>query len=181
MVKSLFERAAAGEGGAGGAQSDAGFEDVGVVAAFGGIFAPEEDVRVGVDEAGEDGGVGEVDDVEAGDSAGVAGDFYDAVILDEDELVFERRVGGAVDQGACADDGEAVVCGGWRLGLRGVNCGGECDCGAEGIAAANFRVGMGILRGSGGSLPQEGWIWQGGEFDFGDGREAETRRGGRAE
>src|SRR3984957_9912724 len=44
--ETLFESAAAGEGGAGGAESDSGFQDIGVVAAFGGIFAPEKDVRV---------------------------------------------------------------------------------------------------------------------------------------
>ena len=39
--ETLFERAAAGEGGACGAQSDASFEDVGVVAAFGGESSPQ--------------------------------------------------------------------------------------------------------------------------------------------
>ncbi len=137
--KTLFESAAAGEGGAGCAEGDAGLEDVGVVAAFGWVFAPEKDVGVGVDEAGEDGGVGEVDDVEAGGRlGGGGGDFYDAVVLDDDDLVFERRVGGAVDEGAGADDGDPFGCGGRRLGLRGVNCCDECDCGAEGGCGCEF-------------------------------------------
>src|ERR1700760_1330260 len=70
--EALLKRTAAGEGGACGAESDPCFEDVGVVSAFGGVFAPEKDVRVGIDEAGEYGGVGKVDYVEAGDSASVA-------------------------------------------------------------------------------------------------------------
>src|SRR5580704_420375 len=118
--ETLFESAAAGEGGARGAEGDAGFEYVGVVAAFGRIFAPEEDVRVGVDQAGEDCGVGKVDDVEAGGRlSGGGGDFYDAIVLDEDELVLEGRVGGAVDERAGADDGFGVL--GVGGGLR------DCD------------------------------------------------------
>ena len=117
--EALVESAAAGEGGARGAECDSGFEDVGVVATFGGVFAPEEDVRVGVDESGEDCGVGEIDDVEAGGRLGGRGrDFNDPVVLDEDELVFERGGGGAVDEGAGADDGLGILALGW---LR------ECD------------------------------------------------------
>src|ERR1700735_654174 len=87
--------------------------------AFGGGFAPEEDVRVGVDESGEDCGVGEIDAVEAGGRLGGRGrDFNDPVVLDEDELVFERGGGGAVDEGAGADDGLGILALGW---LR------ECD------------------------------------------------------
>src|ERR1700743_888149 len=115
--ETLIEGAAAGESGPCGAQGDAGFENVGVVAAFGGVFAPEEDVRVGLDESGEDGGVEKIDNVESGGRLGGGGrDFYDAVVVDEDELVFERGGGGAVDQNAGTDYGFGVL---GSSGLRG--------------------------------------------------------------
>ena len=54
--ESLLERAADSEGGARGAQRDSGVQDVRIVAALGGVFTPEKNVRVRIDEAGKHNG-----------------------------------------------------------------------------------------------------------------------------
>src|SRR5690242_12959838 len=56
--ESLFERAADGKSGTRSPERDARFQYVDVVAALGGILSPEEDVCVGVNQAGQHRGVG---------------------------------------------------------------------------------------------------------------------------
>jgi len=61
----------------------------------------QQDVGVGVDQAGEDGAIGEVDDRNVGSLRAHVGprpDRHDALILDQDPLVGAGLVGDAVDQ-----------------------------------------------------------------------------------
>src|SRR5262249_30688735 len=99
-----------------GAQCNASVENVGVVAALLGFFTPQKDVCMGVDEAGEDRGLGEVDNSGAGRNRGVGGgDLFDLAAADEDELIGLRSAADGVNESARAEYRKL-------LGLRVLSC-----------------------------------------------------------
>jgi hypothetical protein len=87
--EALFERSAHGDGSARGAEGRRVFQDVHVVAAFGRIFSLQEDVGVGIDEAGQNGGFGEIDNGGVGRDlrGGGIAHALDTVAADDDHLV----------------------------------------------------------------------------------------------
>ena len=84
------------------------FQDVGVVAALRRVFSLQEDVSVGINQAGQHGGVREVDGGGAGRDfrGGSVRDAFNAVAANHDDLIAARLVGLAIDEHAGANDGD---------------------------------------------------------------------------
>ena len=91
----LLQGAARGDCGPRRAQSQGSMKNIGVVSALVRVFSLQKDVGVRIDEAGQNGFLGEIDDVGAGgySCAGRVGDTLDAVATDDDDLIMTRRVG----------------------------------------------------------------------------------------
>ncbi len=75
----------------------------------------QQHVGVVVDQAGQDGGMAEIDDAGAGGSGNIGADLRDAVAFDQDVLVGEDLAGADVDEFASLDEDFFLRCGG--LGL----------------------------------------------------------------
>ena len=88
------------------AQRERGVQDVGVVSPLRGIFALQENVRVGIDEAGQDRGFRQVNHSRAGGNlrGRRIANTLDAIAVDDDHLIVPRLVGLAVDEGTGAND-----------------------------------------------------------------------------
>ena len=93
----------------------------------------EHDVSVAIDEAGEDGRLGKVDDVGAGWDLDLVGgsDARDFFAVDDDDLIAEHFAGADVEKMAGADVGVGVGpgCGegGGRRDERGDDSGCKCE------------------------------------------------------
>jgi hypothetical protein len=142
----LLQGAAGGHRGPRGAEGEGLLEELGVVAALRRVLALQEEVRVGVDEAGEDGRGGKVDHGRAlrRRSRGGVAHGFDAMAAHEDELIAARRERPAVEQTAGADDDEGI--GGIRRrheGRRQRNGDGRC-CGRrlESLRHGQTRAGV---------------------------------------
>ena len=106
--KALLQRPPGGNRGPRRPQGQRIFQDVGVIAALRRVFSLQEDVGMGVDQAGENRGMGEIDQVGARGNfcAGSVGNAFDAVAPNHDDLVAAGLVGLAVNQHARANDGD---------------------------------------------------------------------------
>ena len=84
------------------------FQDVGVVASLRRVFSLQENVGMGIDQAGQYGGVREIDGGGAGGNfgAGSVRDAFNAVAANHDDLIAARLVGLAIDEHARANDGD---------------------------------------------------------------------------
>src|SRR5262249_5446223 len=101
----LLESATHGDGGPRGPKGERREQELRVVAALRGVLALQADVRVGVDQAGQHGGRGQVDDARPGRRGGAGRVPYglDATAAHDDHLVALGLIGPAVDQRAGAD------------------------------------------------------------------------------
>src|SRR5208282_3002542 len=72
-----------------------------------GDVALKQNMRVGVDEARKNGGVGEIDEFNAGGRSAAGSDAHDFVALDKDEGIGDGGVRFAIDQAAGAN-GDAL-------------------------------------------------------------------------
>ena len=115
--ETLRERPARRHGRPGRAEREAVHQELRVVATLGGILSLEKDVRVAVDQPGQDGRSGEVDRGRAGGNlrGGRVAHRLDPVAADDDHLIAPRGRGPAVDERPRADDRDGVGPGG---GLR---------------------------------------------------------------
>ncbi len=109
--EALLQRAPSRDRGPRRAQGQRIFQDVGVIAALRRIFSLQEDVGVGIDQAGQDGGVRKIDGIGARRNfrAGSVGDAFDAIAANHDDLIAARLVRLAVDQNAGANDDDDLV------------------------------------------------------------------------
>jgi hypothetical protein len=106
-----------------------------LVVISGGDVPLEQDMRVRVDETGEAGFAGEIDDVRSGGLAGA--DVADLVAFDSDDDVFARCVGFAVEERAAAEIADL----GRRLRvLREGDGGEEQGSDQEGRALERWRI-----------------------------------------
>ena len=117
--KTLFQRAPGRNRRPRRAQRQRISQDVGVVAAMGRFFSLQKDVRVGIDQAGENGIARKVDDRGARGNlcSGRVGNAFDAVATNHDDLIAAGLIGFAIDEHARADDGYSLRRSG--LGKRG--------------------------------------------------------------
>src|ERR1700730_4459858 len=109
--KTLLQRASSRYRGPRRPQCQRIFQDVGVIASLRWLFSLQEDVSVGINQAGEHGGTRKVDGAGARGNfrVGSVRDAFDSVAANHDFLVTSRLVGLAIDEHTHAYDGD-----GWR-------------------------------------------------------------------
>src|SRR5580700_6619813 len=96
--EALFKRSARGNRGPRRAQRERSVQDVGIVSALRWIFSLQKDVSVGIDEAGQERGLRQVDYGRAGGNLGsrCIANTLDAIAVNDDHLVVPGRGGLAV-------------------------------------------------------------------------------------
>ena len=105
--EALLQCPANGVGGARRPQRNSRIQDVRVIAALCRVLAPQEDVRVRIDQSRQHGGVRKIDDLRFRGNRGRAiRHFLDSLPSHEDELVRLRRCAHAVDQVPRPDHGQ---------------------------------------------------------------------------
>src|SRR5438552_2103893 len=102
--ETLFEGPPRGESRSSGAQRNAGLQDIFVVAALGGILAPQENMCVRIDQSRQHRCAGKIDYLcSRWDGRGTFRYFFNALAARKNELVLARRFADAVNQRSGAD------------------------------------------------------------------------------
>ena len=132
-------------------------QELRVVTALGGVLPLEKDVRVAVDQPGQDGPAGEVDLGRARGNlrGGRVAHGLDPIATDDDDLVAPRGRGPAVDERARADDRDGVGPGG-RL-REGGDRREERETPDQSRSAGRKHHDLPFLPNSGHSLSHLGW------------------------
>ncbi len=107
--KSLFQRAPARERRACGAQRDARFQNIFVIAALGRIFSPKKNVRVRINQPWQHRGRREIDHRSAGRNLPPSiRNFLNAISAHKNQLLLPRRAARSIDQHAGANNRDAL-------------------------------------------------------------------------
>ena len=153
--ETLIQCATARVGRAGSAQRDPSVQDVRVVAPLVWLFTPQKDVRVRIDQSGENRRGRKVDHLGvAGNLRRRVGNLLNALAANEDELILARRVVRAVDHGTGANHRKRGRRSVLRRDVRTTN---------RRTDSAKVSLRMKSPSKDGGSLPQRGSSWQAGE------------------